>query len=171
MPTISALPTGTQANNTDVVAVDQTASNGSVTTTKLTWAQVGALIGGGSGTSTLIIEGSVTTTDATPTLLPGLPALPNQRSLSRLTGQVTAQNTSSGDSSFLDVAVAVKCTGAGVAPALVGSASASVFAQDSSLAATTVVPSAGSAGPAITVTGIAGTSIKWAYTLTVVTAD
>lgn len=130
-----------------------------------------ALLAGGSGTSTLIISGTITTSDATPTLLPDLPTMANQRSVIRVTGAVAAQNTISGDSSFWDITVALKRTGAGVSPVLVGDPSSTVYGQDASLAAAAVSPSAGAAGPSITVTGVAGSSIEWAYTLTVVTSD
>jgi hypothetical protein len=122
--------------------------------------------------STAIVTGTVMTPDATPALLAGLPELPNQRCVCRLTGQITAQKTTNGDTACWDIAMILKRTGVGVTPVFVGSASAAtVFAEDVSMAPCTVVPAVSSGGPNIIVTGIAATPIEWAFTLQIVTAD
>jgi len=121
----------------------------------------------------VLVQGSITTLDATPTLLSGLPVMANQRCINILTGQVTAQNTATGDSSVWDVVVNLKRTAANTSPAFIGGSSlpVTIRCQDSNMATCSLAITLSSTGPAITATGIVATSIEWAYTFTVVTAD
>jgi hypothetical protein len=121
----------------------------------------------------VIVSGTTTTSDANSVTLSGLPTMANQRCISILTGVVTAQNTTTGDSSVWDVVINLKRTGVGVTPAIIGGSPlpTTVRCQDTDMAACTVAASVISTGPAITIAGIAATNIEWAYTFTVVTAD
>ena len=103
--------------------------------------------------------GRITTTDATPavllTMAPGSPS-----GTLRLTGQVIARNTATGDSAVWDVAVAAKVSP--TAGALFGTSAISVFIEDASMSGCMLAASASPSGISVTATGLAGASIIWA---------
>lgn len=103
--------------------------------------------------------GRVTTVDVIPAdLVTVAPSFPS--GTLRITGQVVARNTTTGDSVVWDVAVAAKVSPAG--GKLFGTSAFLVFIEDSTMTACGVVASASSLGIKITVTGLAGASIAWA---------
>jgi hypothetical protein len=78
MPTISSLPAASSVTGADLVVVDQTNTDGSMTLRKATVTQLGGAIGGGSGGGS---SGSFTLTSAVLqaaliTLIQSLPTAP-----------------------------------------------------------------------------------------------
>jgi hypothetical protein len=108
------------------------------------------------------------TTDGTPSSASETLVLPAQRSVMRLTGSVTAQDLASGDAIIWDVAAAVKRSGAGVAPQLLGSASISVFASDATMTGCQLGFGANARGGAFAGIGLNGYAINWSAALSVV---
>jgi hypothetical protein len=94
--------------------------------------------------------------------------MPNVRCVCRMTGTVTAQDTSSGDAIVWDFAAALRRSTAGSVPVLLRTPSTAILAGDPSMNGCGLNISAGPNGGIIQGTGLSGQGLNWAATLLVV---
>ena len=118
-----------------------------------------------SSTGTIPVRLTLDGTDQTVAQTLSLPAA---RSVMRLTGSITAQDLASGDAMIWDVAAAVHRANQNAVPALVGTASLSVFAANASMQSCNIVISADQSGAVVECVGLSGRAIDWSAALLVV---
>ena len=105
----------------------------------------------------------VTTTDATPTSLPGLPTLPNLQCVQRLSWLVTAQDTNTGDAAVWDVIATLKRPAANASVSIAGQAAviAAPLMGDVSLSSLPTPTVTIGTGLVLTVIGLVGRTLAW----------
>lgn len=114
----------------------------------------------------VIPPGSEVTAGAVATTIPGLPSIAAAGGTCVLRGFIAAQDQVTGDTALWTIALLVKRVPNGATCLAVGDTSPSPFATEGTLA-NLAAPSLGanSAGPVISMTGLAGITINWDYNL------
>jgi len=163
--TITALPAASAANTTDVIPADQINNDGSITTRKVSIAQIGAVIGGGGGgavSSVVGQTGAVTAAQiSTAVAGSGLSVSNGQLSVNFPAPPVTSVAGSTGAVTVTELATALAGTGltvdgvTGKLDASGGGAVSSVVGQTGAVTAAQIT----SATSGLIATAIAGTGL------------
>ncbi len=104
---------------------------------------------------------SAATIDATPTALAGMGVIPDGIAVQRIVGQLTAQNTVSGDIASWDISAIAIRRGIGLNPLMPILPEITSYYADTSMQACQITVIVNNLGISIVVTGITNISINW----------